>query len=183
MKIINVNTQEGKNTIYSTPDSCILRNNENFYMPEFSQEIEGHLALVIKIKKIGKNIGAKFSSRYYDEISAGIKFVATDLLSEIKKVGKPWDAAVAFDYSNSLGNFIQKEEKQELNLYLNNKIIDSLNTSNINIDQIISEVSHLYTLKIGDLIFIYSTKGFKIEISQTYSSKTNDTTLLNCAIK
>ena len=183
MKLIIVKTQDANNTIYSTPDSCILRNNENFYMPDFSNQIDACLTIVIKIKKIGKNIGERFASRYYDEVSVGIKMEASDVLQEIKSEGKPWDTAVAFDYSAPHGIFTTKEDEQKFTLYINDEIIDTINSSDFNINQIISEVSHLYTLKIGDLIYICSNKTSKVEIGQTFSAKINDNTSLKCIIK
>ena len=49
---------------------------------EHSNNIHFEAELVVKIKKIGKNIAANFAHKYYDEIGLGIDFTARDLQEE-----------------------------------------------------------------------------------------------------
>ncbi len=184
MKLICVTPINHNKLIYIKPDTCLIRNNEAFYMPEFSQHITARPALVIKIKKIGKNINERFASRYYEEISAGLNLEANDVLSELKSKGLPWDRAVAFDRSAPLGIFHKKSEETEIELTIDKKIVHILNINHLLIHQIISEASHLFTLKIGDLIYISPCEDkFQIKIGQEFALKINNDTTLQCNIK
>ena len=85
------------------PDTAILRTS-HFYHPKFSNNIHYECELVIKIKKVGKNIQEKYAHTYYSEFTLGIDFTARDLQSECKKLGLPWEIAKGFDGSAPLSN-------------------------------------------------------------------------------
>jgi acylpyruvate hydrolase len=74
-------------------------NNKPFFYPDFSSEIHHEVEFVLKINRLGRNIGHEFAHRYYDEIGVGIDFTARDLQRECKEKGLPWEIAKAFDNS------------------------------------------------------------------------------------
>ena len=121
---------------------------------------------LVKIKKLGKSIETKFSHKYYDQVGLGIDFTARDLQSELKKNGLPWEKSKAFDGSALIGEWVNKNEFNDLNnlnfsLNKNGKSVQSGNTFNMlwSIDELISEVSKFFTLKIGDVIFTGTPSG------------------------
>ena len=61
------------------PDTALLRNNDPFYIPSFSERVDYECELVVKINRVGKCIDRRFAHRYYDEIGLGIDFTARDL--------------------------------------------------------------------------------------------------------
>ena len=61
------------------PDTALLRNNDPFYIPSFSQEVHYECELVVRINRVGKAISERFAHRYYDEVGLGIDFTARDL--------------------------------------------------------------------------------------------------------
>lgn len=151
--------------IFSKPDSAILRKNDPFYYPTFSNSIHHEVEVVLKISKLGKNIQEKFAHKYYDEIALGIDFTARDLQSELKLKGLPWDLAKGFNGSAPISEFVPKSSLQlnDLNFHLdvNGENRQTGNTSNMiySFDYIISFVSQYFTLKIGDLIFTGTPAG------------------------
>jgi 2-keto-4-pentenoate hydratase/2-oxohepta-3-ene-1,7-dioic acid hydratase in catechol pathway len=151
--------------VFIKPDSALLRNNNPFFIPDFSKEIHHEVELVVKIKKIGKSIPLQFSRDYYDEIALGIDFTARDLQSELKAKGLPWEKAKGFDHSAVISNFMSIEglDLSNLNFSLqkNGQIVQSGNTQQMihNIDAIISHVSQFFTLKIGDYIYTGTPAG------------------------
>jgi acylpyruvate hydrolase len=185
MKIICITPQENKpSLIYLKPDTALLRNNDAFYMPDFSEDITARLALVIKVKKMGKKIAERFAHRYYEEVSTGINLEARDLIEHNKAHGLPWDEAVAFDYSAPIGRFISPEEELSLSLECSNEKSQTLPINSTLIKQRIVEVSQKFTLKIGDYIYItLPTQGFKLEIGQELTGNLNGENLLKCTIK
>lgn len=153
--------------IFMKPDSALLRNNDPFYIPAFSQDVHFECELVVRINRLGKNIEPRFANRYYDELGLGIDFTARDLQAKLKEKGLPWEKAKAFDRSAVLANqFIPKNElpeadKIQFKLLKNGELVQHGNTADMlfPIDELISQVSNYFTLKIGDLIYTGTPAG------------------------
>ncbi|MEQ9306293.1 MAG: fumarylacetoacetate hydrolase family protein [Marinoscillum sp.] len=151
--------------IFMKPDSAVLRNNEPFYIPDYSQEVHYECELLVKIKKEGKSIDPEFAHKYYDEIGLGIDFTARDIQSELKAKGLPWERAKAFNGSAPISEFIplgkQDLSQTRFELKLNDNIVQSGDTSLMlwSVDELIAYVSRFFTLKTGDIIFTGTPKG------------------------
>jgi 2-keto-4-pentenoate hydratase/2-oxohepta-3-ene-1,7-dioic acid hydratase in catechol pathway len=148
------------------PDSAVLLKQHPFVIPEFSEDIQHEIELIVKINKVGKYIDTKFAHKYYDEISVGIDFTARDLQQKLKEKGLPWEVAKAFDGSAVIGDFLPKSKFSSLEnitfeLTNNNISVQKGNTAQMlwNIDEIIAYVSQFFTLKIGDIIFTGTPQG------------------------
>ena len=81
------------------PDTALLRNNDPFYIPSFSQEVHYECELVVRINRVGKAIAERFAHRYYDEVGLGIDFTARDLQRRAIAEGLPWESCKAFDHA------------------------------------------------------------------------------------
>ncbi|MFA9187612.1 fumarylacetoacetate hydrolase family protein [Flavobacterium sp. FBOR7N2.3] len=152
--------------IFIKPDSAILLKQHPFVIPEFSEDVQHEIEVIIKINKVGKYIDAKFAHKYYDEISVGIDFTARDLQSKLKEKGLPWEKAKAFDGSAVIGDFLPKEQFSSLEnltfeLKSNNQTVQEGNVNMMlwKIDELIASISQYFTLKIGDIIFTGTPKG------------------------
>ncbi|MBX2950974.1 MAG: fumarylacetoacetate hydrolase family protein [Leadbetterella sp.] len=151
--------------IFSKPETAVLRNNEPFYYPDFSQDIHHELEIVLKISKTGENIEEKFAHKYYDEIGLGIDFTARDLQAKLKAKGLPWDLAKGFNGSAPLSEFLPKQDYDLKNLNfrleVNGEGRQSGNTSLMiySFDYLVAFVSRYFTLKTGDLIFTGTPAG------------------------
>lgn len=148
------------------PDTALLRDNDPFYLPEFTKDLHYECEVIVKISKVGKNIQEKFAHKYYEQISLGIDFTARDLQTKCKDKGLPWELAKAFDYSAPVSNvFVDKNtlnlNQLDFHLDLDGKTVQKGNTSDwiFHIDQIIAHVSQYMTLKTGDLIFTGTPAG------------------------
>jgi 2-keto-4-pentenoate hydratase/2-oxohepta-3-ene-1,7-dioic acid hydratase in catechol pathway len=155
-----------KPVFFMKPDSAILKNGEDFYYPEFTSDLHYECEIVIKIDKVGKNINAKFSHKYYSKVSLGIDFTARDLQAHCKSNGLPWEMAKAFDNSAPISNiWLDKNqinlENLEFTLKKNGTIVQNGNLNQLifNIDEVIAYVSSFVTLKTGDLIFTGTPSG------------------------
>ena len=121
---------------------------------------------MVKINRVGKSISAEFAHKYYDEISIGIDFTARDVQDKLKMSSLPWEKSKSFDGSALIGKWINKkkfEDISNINFHMtnNSKVVQNGNTSEMiwNIDELISEVSKFFTLKIGDVIFTGTPAG------------------------
>lgn len=159
------NEKPDEPVIFMKPDSAILRNNDPFYIPDFSNDVHHEVEVVVRINRVGKSIEPKFAHKYYDEIGLGIDFTARDLQSKLKSKGLPWELAKGFNSSAPISPFISKEgfDLTNLNFHLdiNGETIQKSNTSLMlfPVDEMIAFVSRYFTLKKGDLIFTGTPKG------------------------
>jgi len=153
--------------LFMKPDSALLRNNDPFYIPQWTNDVHHEIELIVKISRLGKNIEKKFAHRYYKEVGLGIDFTARDLQNALKDKGLPWEKAKAFDHSAMIcTQFVSIESILNRNaihfrLDKNGKTVQEGNSSLMifSIDDIISHVSKYFTLKIGDLIYTGTPAG------------------------
>lgn len=152
--------------VFIKPDSAILPREQDFHIPEFSQEIHHEVEVLVKIKKVGKHIAREFAHTYYDEIGLGIDFTARDLQTALKEKGLPWEKAKGFDGSAVIGEWVPKSRFQNVDalgftLERNGKEVQKGNTSLMlwKIDELIAHVSTYFTLKKGDILFTGTPSG------------------------
>jgi len=185
------NERPSEPVIFMKPDTAILKDNEAFYHPDFSNDIHHEVEIVLKINKMGKNIEAKFAHKYYEEIGIGIDFTARDVQSKLKEKGLPWEKAKAFNGSAPISGFVAKSDFADLknlnfHLEINGETRQTGNTSMMlwNFDEIIAEISKYFTLKTGDLIFTGTPAGVgKIKIGDKLSAFVEGKEMLSFDIK
>jgi len=151
---------------FMKPDTSIVIRNRPFFYPEFSNDIQHELELVIKLCKNGKHIQEKFAHTYYQEIGLGIDFTARDLQQSCKKNGLPWEIAKGFDQSAPVSkmiplNVLENPKAIPFHLDLNGKTVQEGNSNEMifSFDKIISYISKFITVKMGDLIFTGTPEG------------------------
>jgi 2-keto-4-pentenoate hydratase/2-oxohepta-3-ene-1,7-dioic acid hydratase in catechol pathway len=150
--------------IFMKPDTAVLKGND-FYIPDFSNEVHYELEVVLKISKGGKYIQKEYAQKHFEEIALGIDFTARDLQNALKEKGLPWELAKSFDGSAVVSRFFPKKDfnLQELNFTLkkNKEKVQVGNTKEMlfSPEEIIAFVSQYFTLRVGDLIFTGTPKG------------------------
>ena len=152
--------------IFIKPDSAVLPKQQDFYIPDFSNDIHYEVEVLVKIKKVGKHIAPEFAPAYYDEIGLGIDFTARDLQSRLKEKGLPWEKAKGFDGAAVIGDWLPKSHFKDVNdlnftLSKNGAVVQQGNTGLMlwKIDEIIAYVSTFFMLKKGDIIFTGTPSG------------------------
>jgi 2-keto-4-pentenoate hydratase/2-oxohepta-3-ene-1,7-dioic acid hydratase in catechol pathway len=204
MKIICIgrnyvaHTKELKNEVpeepvfFLKPDSALLRNNDPFYIPDWSNEVHHEIELIIRINRIGKNIEQRFAHRYYNEIGLGVDFTARDVQRQLKEKGLPWEKAKAFDRAAAVSStFFQISDfpnpnKINFKLDINGETKQQGNSGLMifNCDEIISHVSKYMTLKIGDLIYTGTPAGVgPVKIGDHLDGYIEDKKILDFDIK
>lgn len=150
------------------PDTALLRNNDPFYIPRFSQDLHYECELVVRINRVGKSIEERFARRYYDEVGLGIDFTARDIQRHAIEHGLPWESAKGFDHSAALSpSFIPLAELggdvQHLHfeMTLNGEVRQCGSTAEMlfPVDRLIAHVSQYMTLRIGDLLYTGTPVG------------------------
>jgi len=153
--------------LFMKPDSALLRNNDPFYIPDWSNDLHYECEIIVRINRLGKSIDKKFAHRYYKEIGLGIDFTARDVQNKLKDKGLPWEISKAFDHSAVIcREFTAIDALPDRNaihfkLDKNGTTVQEGNSSLMifPIDDIIAHVSKYFTLKIGDLIYTGTPAG------------------------
>lgn len=150
------------------PDTALLRNNDPFFIPAFSQEVDYECELVVRIDRLGRCIDERFAHRYYEEVGLGIDFTARDLQRQAIAAGLPWERAKAFDYSAAVApRFLRLAElggdvqRLRFQLEVNGELRQRGFTGDMlfAVDRLIATVSNYITLRTGDLLFTGTPAG------------------------
>ena len=147
-------------------DSSLLNNKKPFFIPDWSRDVRMTPCVVLRVSRMGKNIGLKFASRYFDVVALGLNIFAADYMS----LGD-WTRGYAFDFSLPIGQWIDIEENPWRDLV-------------IEMDEAIEKASEVMTIRQGDLIVIdrdiASRQLNKEELIEVYL---NNKEMLYCKIK
>ena len=153
---------------FMKPDTALLRNNDPFYIPSFSNEIHYECELVVRISRVGRAIDERFARRYYDEVGLGIDFTARDIQRRAMAAGLPWESCKSFDYSAAVSpQFVPLAElggdvqRLHFELAVNGRTRQRGDTSQMlwRVDQLIAHVSQYVMLRMGDLLFTGTPAG------------------------
>ena len=161
IKELNNETPE-EPVIFIKPDTALLRNNNPFFIPDFSNDVHHEVEVVVKIKKPGRHIPIGFAKDYYDEVALGIDFTARDVQSQLKAKGLPWEKAKAWDQAAILGNWQEIPEGEiHFSLKKNGNLVQqgSTNYMIFPFDFLIAHISEYFTLEPGDLIYTGTPAG------------------------
>jgi len=174
---------------FMKPDTALLKE-EDFYYPDFTQDLHHEIELVIKISKVGKHIEEQFAHKYYEEIGLGIDFTARDIQTKCKEKGLPWEKAKSFDNSAPIGKFISKQELDFKSIQFELQVngITKQKGSSVDLifsfDQIVSYVSRFVTLKTGDLIYSGTPEGVgAVKIGDKLEGFLNGESFLHLEVK
>ena len=143
MKIIGFIYSDDHAEMVLKGDSCLLNGRKPFFMPEGSQQIGATECIILRVSRLGKEIGAKFANRYYDAVAPGVDFVALDTLRQAQAERRPWTEALAFDYSLAIGEWMSGLEDEGMS-----------GDFVLSPEEAIVRASKLMTIRQGDLIYI-----------------------------
>ena len=152
--------------IFFKPDTSVLRNNKDFYYPEFTKDLHFECEMVLRISREGKYIQEEYVRDYIDGVGVGIDLTARDIQSEAKKKGLPWTLAKGFNDAAPVSNFLPIEQFPDLQdvhfrCAINGETRQEGHTAKMiyPVANLISYISQFITVKKGDLIFTGTPKG------------------------
>jgi fumarylpyruvate hydrolase len=134
--------------------------------PQATKNLHFEAELVLALGKGGKNIEVDSALEHIFGYALGLDMTRRDLQTASGRRGLPWDTGKAFDYSAPISKLWPRElvgdlKTERLLLWRNGELCQDASLSQLlwTIPEIIAELSKLYALKPGDLIFTGTPAG------------------------
>jgi fumarylpyruvate hydrolase len=150
---------------FQKPADALLLD-ENFPYPPASSNVHHEVELVIALHSGGKNIAVEDASGHIYGYAVGIDMTRRDLQGEAKKAGRPWEVAKAFDHSAPISEVTPKAdigllERAGISLHVNDVQRQNSDIAEMiwSMPEIIAELSKLFELHAGDMIFTGTPSG------------------------
>lgn len=138
------------------PDTTWEKDNEDFYPPEFVDELTYSPVLSARILKPGRSVGRKFASRYYDSVGFGVLLYPENMLD-----GTPegYAQAICLDHTSFLPTPMfqpqRLEEDGRFSLFRNEVELFTFDRPSLNmIEDALVEATRLLYIRTGDLIAV-----------------------------
>ena len=176
--------------VFMKPPTALLKGND-FYMPEFSNDMHYECELVFRIGKNGKHVDPIFAEKYIDAVSLGIDFTARDIQAEQKKKGLPWEIAKAFDQSAVIGPWLPTAQfntypNLHFTMHKNGELVQDGHAQDMLFSPatLIAYISTYFTLQQGDILFTGTPAGVgQVQIGDRLEGFLEDQKMFNIHIK
>jgi fumarylpyruvate hydrolase len=150
---------------FMKPADALVANGAAIPYPPRTANLQYEMELIVAIARAGRNIAAAEAPGYVFGYAAGIDLTRRDLQAAAKENRLPWDAGKGFDHSAPVAA-IRPAARGHLSrgriwLSVNGEIHQDSDLSRMltGVPQLIAEVSTLYELKAGDLLFTGTPAG------------------------
>ena len=151
---------------FCKPADALLMNDADMPYPPMSKDLHHEMELVVAIGTGGANIAEADALKHVWGYAAGLDMTRRDLQTEAKANGRPWDTAKGFDQSAVITELVRASEigamgAGAISLSVNGveKQRGDLCDMIWNVAEIVANLSQLYHLQPGDLIYTGTPDG------------------------
>ncbi len=150
---------------FMKPADALVANGAAIPYPPRTANLQHEIELVAALGRAGRNLSPASALEYVFGYAAGIDLTRRDLQSAAKQGGLPWDSGKGFDHSAPVAA-IRPAARGHLSrgriwLEVNGETRQDSDLSMMltSVPQLIAELSTLYELRAGDLIFTGTPAG------------------------
>ncbi len=150
---------------FTKPADAIAATGTPVPVPPRTSNFHHEIELVVAIGRGGARIKAAEALAHVFGYAVGIDLTRRDLQQAAKKRGEPWDTGKAFDHSAPIGAIRPVAQghvaRGRIWLKVNNEVRQQADVANMiwSVPEIIAELSTLFELQPGDLIFTGTPAG------------------------
>lgn len=150
---------------FMKPADAVVANGAMVPYPPHTTNCQHEIELVVAIGRDGRDIHEPRAPEHVFGYAAGIDLTRRDLQRAAKQAGQPQDTAKAFDWSAPVGAIrpaaLGHVSQGRIWLSVNGELQQESDVRQMlwNVPYIIAELSTLYELKAGDLIFCGTPAG------------------------
>ena len=151
---------------FSKPASALVTDGEAVRYPQATSDLHHEVELVVALASGGRDLTLAEAAACVYGYGVGIDFTRRDLQSIAKKHGRPWDTAKGFDQSAPLSALTPKANfapstDTPICLTVNDELRHSALLGQMiwSVAEIIEQLSRLFELKAGDIIYTGTPAG------------------------
>lgn len=151
---------------FAKPADSLVANDVAVPYPPRCTNLHHEVELVVAIGQGGSDINADCAEDHIYGYAVGIDLTRRDLQAAAREKGQPWDSAKGFDFSAPMSNILPAVDcghirSGEIMLKVNGEIRQRANVDELiwTVPEVIAELSTLFLLKAGDLIFTGTPAG------------------------
>ncbi|HWK74960.1 MAG TPA: fumarylacetoacetate hydrolase family protein [Povalibacter sp.] len=151
---------------FGKPADAIVPNHATIPYPTQTANLHHEIELVVAIGKGGSNIPVAQALEHVFGYAVGNDLTRRDLQSQAKDLGRPWDTAKGFDRAAPIGAILPatagtRLERGRIWLKVNGELRQQGDLADLiwSIPEIIAELSTLFELAPGDLIYTGTPAG------------------------
>lgn len=148
------------------PNHALLPQGRDFPYPPASRNVHYEFELVAAVGKGGADIPVADALNHIYGYAVGLDMTRRDLQLQAQKMGRPWEVGKAFDYSAPCSAVAPASEvghpkKGAIWLERNGKQVQKSDLSALiwNVPEILAQLSTLFRLTPGDLVFTGTPAG------------------------
>ena len=151
---------------FSKPACAVWTPDGEVPYPPRTRDLHHEGELVVALRQGGSRLSLPQAQAAVYGYAVGVDFTRRDLQAEAKSKGRPWDVAKGFDASGPVSPLTPVSdrgwlEKGTIRLSVNGQLRQQGDLADMiwKVDEIIVELSTLFTLQPGDLIFTGTPAG------------------------
>ncbi|BEP63947.1 fumarylacetoacetate hydrolase family protein [Variovorax sp. V213] len=134
--------------------------------PPLTSNYHYEAELVVAIGKGGKDIAVEQAASHIHGYAVGLDMTRRDLQMKMREQGRPWEIGKAFDFSAPIAPLCTFADVGEINagaitLEVDGQVRQSSDITHLiwSVNEVIANLSTLFTLQPGDLIFTGTPEG------------------------
>ena len=151
---------------FSKPADALVANGAAIPYPSRTADLHHEIELVVAVGKGGRDIAAGDAEDHVFGYAVGNDLTRRDLQRAAKEKGRPWDTAKGFDRSAPLTDLFPAERyghrrQGEIRLAVDGELRQRADIADMtwSVPEIIAELSTLFELRPGDLVFTGTPAG------------------------
>ncbi|MDG1707375.1 MAG: fumarylacetoacetate hydrolase family protein [Emcibacteraceae bacterium] len=151
---------------FTKPSDAVVDNGAEVPYPPMTENFHFEAELVAAIGKTCTNVNVEDALDHVYGYAVGNDLTRRDLQGDSKKKGRPWDTGKAFDHSAPCAEIhlaadVPDVENARIWLSVNGEIKQDSNVNKLiwSVSEVIANLSTLFTLQPGDLIYTGTPEG------------------------
>lgn len=151
---------------FTKPADAVVANGAQTPYPPRTQNLHHEIELVVALGKGGTNIAVDRALEHVYGYAVGLDLTRRDLQNAAKDKGHPWDVGKGFDHSAPISAITPATicghlERGRIWLKVNDELKQEGDIAQLiwSVSETIAELSTLFTLAVGDLIFTGTPAG------------------------
>jgi len=158
--------EDGDCVVFMKPASCLVAPDQPVVIPTDRGAVHHEAELVVRIGREASHVEPDAATAAVDALALGLDLTLRDEQNRLRKDGKPWELAKAFDHAAPLGPFTSWNGEVPLNAItfacrVNGELRQQGDTRQMifSVPRIISILSRTWRLRPGDLIYTGTPAG------------------------